>query len=145
MVCGTNLLVRVVPVPPVALECLLFQKIFPPFEPLIKQYSEIFFCHECECFPDGEEFLPCFELRLQREIPSQDRLLMEVAHLDGNVRKDLSHASPAVEDDGSEDEAHLLQLLSRFPVHGRIFSADESPEDILIELRRPEHEHAVTP
>lgn len=141
---GTDLLVGIVPVLPVALGSLLLQEIFPPFEPFIQELFETFLIHERERLSDRQEFLPRFELRFQREIPSQDRFLMEVTHLDGNVRKDLSHAPSAIKDDSPEDEANLLQLFSRFPVHRRIFSADESPEDILPELRRPEYEHAVT-
>ena len=70
---------------------------------------------------------------------------MEVAHLDMDVRKDLSHASPAVEDDGQEDESRLLQLLSRFPIHRRVLSSDEPPDDVPFQSRSSEHEHPVTP
>ena len=135
---------RVVPVLPVALEGLLFQKIFPPFEPLIEKFSEIVFTDEGECPSDREQFLSRRKLRFRGEIPLQDLFLMEMAHLDMDVRKDLSHASSAVEDDGLEGEALRFQFFPRFPVHRRVLAFHESPENIPLQSRRPEHEHAVT-
>ena len=46
VVCGTDLLVRVVPVLPVALEGFLFQEILPPSEPVIEEFFEILLSHE---------------------------------------------------------------------------------------------------
>lgn len=62
VICGTDLLVRVVPVLPVALEGLLLEEIFPSREPFIEQYSEVFFRRERQCLPDSQQFLSGKEL-----------------------------------------------------------------------------------
>lgn len=143
MIRGSDLFVRVVKMLPVLIEGLLGKKVLPFCMPLVEELSEIVLTDERERPSDRQQFLPRFEFRFQREIPSQYRFLMEVTHLDGNVRKDLSHALSAVEDDGLKDKSLCFQLFPCFSVHCRIFSTDESPEDILPELRRPEDEHTV--
>ncbi len=69
---------------------------------------------------------------------------MEVAHLDGNVRKHCSRTSPAIKNDDEEDKTLLFELSSRVPVHRRILSLNESPQESPLQSRRPEHEHAIT-
>jgi len=141
---GPDLLVRVVEMLPVLIEGLLGKKVLPFRIPLVEELSEIVLTDERECPSDRQQFPSRLKLRFQREIPSQYRFLMKVTHLDGNVGKDLSHAFSAVEDDGLKDKSLCFQLFPCFSVHCRIFSADESPEDILPELRRPEDKHTVS-
>lgn len=142
--CGSDSFVRVVEMFSITGIRPFLQEMLPLHEPLIEEFFEIVFTNEGERSSDGEQFLSRFELRFRGEVPSQDRLLMEMAHLDGDVRKDLSHASPAVENDRLEGETHLLHFLSHFTIHRRILSSDELPEDIPLQSRSSEHEHSVT-
>ena len=62
---------------------------------------------------------------------------MEVTHLYGNIRKELSYARPAVEDDCLDGVAHVLQCPSSLPVCIDRFALDFPDIEVLLQMRRP--------
>jgi len=66
-----------------------------------------------------DELFQCnagLQLGVVREITGDDLFLMKVTHLDRNIRKELSHPRPAVENDRLQGVSHVLQCRSSLPV-----------------------------
>lgn len=144
VICGTDLLVRVVKMFSVIGIRPFFQEIFPFRKPFSQQFRECSFIDERECLSDREQFQPRLKFRFQGEIPSQDLFLVEVAHLDGHVRKNLFDAPFSIQDDTQEDESLRFQSFPCIPIHLRILSPYELPEDILFQSRGPEYQYSIT-
>lgn len=142
-VCRTYPFVRVVKMFPVLVEGLLGEKVLPFHMPLIKESFEVLLLRVGENLSKCGKFPPCLKFRFQREIPPQYLSLVKMAHLDGNVGKDLSHALSAVEDHGFDSEALSFQFDSRVPIYRRILSLHEPEEDVSFQPWRTEDEDAV--
>ena len=130
--------------PSVFTESFFLEEILPLLIPFIEHRLKVSLRYERQRFPDGHQFLSGFKLWFGSEIPFQNGFLVEMAHLDRNVRKHFSHAFSAIENDGLDGETVCFQSFPRFSVHVRILSGNKFPEKFPSECRRAKHQHTIT-
>lgn len=80
------------------------------------------------------EFNTCFELGVVRKIAGDDLLLVEMAHLDGYIGKELSYPRSAIENDCLYGIPLLFQHNPSLPIDIDRFTLDFLDIDILLQV-----------
>ena len=83
--------------------------------PGIQSGNKAFLAGHTEVFCKHFQFPACLELRVSRQITGDDLLLMEVAHLDGDIAKDLSDPWSSIKNNCPESIS-LSSPMQSFPV-----------------------------
>lgn len=86
-----------------------------------------------------------FQFRVVREVAGNDLLLMEVAHLDGDISKELPHPRPSVEDDRLQRIPHTLQGHSSLPVYINGFALNFLNVHVLLQVWSPYDQDTEAP
>lgn len=69
------------------IDCFLVQEVFPSLMPLMQPMTEAGFIGLLELLDEMLQLFACVELWFAGDVAKNDLHLMELAHLNGNVRK----------------------------------------------------------
>lgn len=107
---------RVVPASSFRIDGSFFQEAMPSLMPMLQSLGEIGFSCLAEIHDNSSQLFAGIQFGASGQIAVNDCLLMEVAHLNRNITKQLSHARPAVNNDGHDADACFLYCKPSFVI-----------------------------
>lgn len=115
------------------------------FVPYLKALGEDWFCGAGEREGERSELLAGLQLWSSRQISRHDRHLMEVTHLNRNPAEHLKMGSSAIYNHRLNGKPLLLECFQALLIDRRGFSLRDSPNEILLEVRRSQDTDAEVP
>src|SRR3990172_1063543 len=131
--------VSVVPPAGDGIDGFLCEEIFPFLMPELQPVSEACFICLREKQNELLELLARFKLGLTRDVSQNDHHLMELTHLDGNIRKGLHKTSSRIADNTNDVPSALSQGSNACNIFRNRFVREKFPEKILAAMGTAEH------
>jgi len=141
-ICTAESLVREVPFTGDGIDCFFAEKIFPSFMPEHEPMSKTRFICLRQQQDDFFQFFSRLELWLPRDVAQNNHDLMELTHLDGNVRKGLQKPSTSVAHNACDMPSSCLQFLHACDILSDCFIPEKLPEKILPAMRATKNHDA---